>query len=445
MTSCVPAWLLLIGAAPASVIAYLAWPGFMTFDSVFALEQARTGIVNGGYPPMISYLWRLMELAIPGQGGMFFLQLLAVCLACVSCVWVISRSWLAVIATACILPLLPVVTGPLLVVWKDVLFAGVAMLALLYCFWLSIGCVRSKKRIALAFCFLVFAASLRINGLPALVPGFYLLAMLLARSGSGLKVQSIRFLLCAAMSIFAAGLVLAISVWRLPDLQVVKSQSSYRYVMFHDMLGVSACLGVQVFSQSMTGGAEYTPSQLRRIYHPEHVQKSFGIGPYNLQEASLESITAHDWAREISNHPRCYVWHKLQLAEYMLGVNPGSVFYITDPSMYPNRFGLAGPDVNRVHPLLTNVTEHKASLLARPAVYLMAALFLGALYRWRAGRWGLPGVLLSGSALYFSASVLVYAAADLRYQYFEVLSAFAVSVGCFAWLVAEWTKGSKVA
>ena len=46
----------------------------MSFDSMYALRQARTGIDTGGYPPMVSYLWALCEKVVPGQGGMFVLQ-----------------------------------------------------------------------------------------------------------------------------------------------------------------------------------------------------------------------------------------------------------------------------------------------------------------------------------------------------------------------------------
>ena len=46
----------------------------MSFDSMYALRQARTGIETGGWPPMVSYLWALCEQVVPGQGGMFIVR-----------------------------------------------------------------------------------------------------------------------------------------------------------------------------------------------------------------------------------------------------------------------------------------------------------------------------------------------------------------------------------
>ena len=62
------------GALVALVFVYLAWPGYMSYDSVFALEQARAGIVSGTYPPLVSYLWWVLECFVPGQGGMLAFQ-----------------------------------------------------------------------------------------------------------------------------------------------------------------------------------------------------------------------------------------------------------------------------------------------------------------------------------------------------------------------------------
>jgi hypothetical protein len=46
--------------------------GFMSFDSMYALRQARTGIETGVWPPMVSYLWGCAS-DHSGQGGMFAL------------------------------------------------------------------------------------------------------------------------------------------------------------------------------------------------------------------------------------------------------------------------------------------------------------------------------------------------------------------------------------
>jgi len=422
---------LAVAVAAAIAVAFLGWPGFMTFDSVFALQQARGGIVNGGYPPMISYLWRVAELFVAGQGGMFFLQLLLVFTGVLACVWWMSRSVTAAVLAALLLPLLSATGGPLLMVWKDVLFGGAAMCALLVAWAVTRAPALRPGMKALAFALLVFAASLRLNALPALVPGFWLLA---AAPGQGdWRISARRVLLSGALAIAAAAFVFALSLWRLPDLERIPPQSSQRYGMFHDLLGISACMGVQVFDPAITHGRPLDAGGLRHVYHPEHVQMSFSVD--HLDEKRLDTIDASAWWREVRNHPSCYAWHKSQLIKYMLGLNSGKVYYVIDPGVFPNDMGLATPDPEKVGLLLEPVLSGQATPGARAAVYLVLALLLAGACRLRYGRFGLAGMLLLSSALYFGASMLVYPAADLRYQYFEILAAFAIVLGCGASLI----------
>ncbi len=69
-----PRQILLIGWA--GFLAY-AWPGFMSFDSVYQLQESRSGYFSDGHPPMMAQLWRIVELFIAGPAGMLMLQSIA--------------------------------------------------------------------------------------------------------------------------------------------------------------------------------------------------------------------------------------------------------------------------------------------------------------------------------------------------------------------------------
>ncbi|MFN0249235.1 MAG: hypothetical protein ACKV2T_20290 [Kofleriaceae bacterium] len=51
-----------------------AWPGFMSFDSIYQLQESREGFYSDGHPPMMAQLWRIVELVIAGPAGMLLLQ-----------------------------------------------------------------------------------------------------------------------------------------------------------------------------------------------------------------------------------------------------------------------------------------------------------------------------------------------------------------------------------
>lgn len=51
-----------------------AYPGYMSYDSVFQLGESRSGHFSDGHPPAMAELWRLVELVITGPLGMLLIQ-----------------------------------------------------------------------------------------------------------------------------------------------------------------------------------------------------------------------------------------------------------------------------------------------------------------------------------------------------------------------------------
>src|SRR6185436_10825574 len=99
-----------------------------------------------GYPPMVSYLWALCEKIVPGQGGMFVLQNALVFLGIAALGRALGAGELRIFAAMLAVALLPVTLGPMLVVWKDVVFG--ALMALAYAFTLRY--VEHRRRPSLA-------------------------------------------------------------------------------------------------------------------------------------------------------------------------------------------------------------------------------------------------------------------------------------------------------
>ncbi|HRC55496.1 MAG TPA: hypothetical protein PKU97_06190, partial [Kofleriaceae bacterium] len=51
-----------------------AFPGYMSYDSVFQLLEARSGRYSNGHPPLMAALWATVELFVSGPLGMLLLQ-----------------------------------------------------------------------------------------------------------------------------------------------------------------------------------------------------------------------------------------------------------------------------------------------------------------------------------------------------------------------------------
>src|SRR3569623_3549484 len=51
-----------------------AYPGYMSFDSVFQLGEARADHFSDAHPPAMAELWRLVDHVIAGPLGMLLIQ-----------------------------------------------------------------------------------------------------------------------------------------------------------------------------------------------------------------------------------------------------------------------------------------------------------------------------------------------------------------------------------
>ena len=43
-------------------VAALFYPGFMSYDTLHALRGARIGVTDSMWPPMVSYVWRAVDM-----------------------------------------------------------------------------------------------------------------------------------------------------------------------------------------------------------------------------------------------------------------------------------------------------------------------------------------------------------------------------------------------
>jgi len=51
-----------------------AYPGYMSFDSVYQLGEARSGVFSDGHPPAMAELWRFADGVVSGPVGMLLIQ-----------------------------------------------------------------------------------------------------------------------------------------------------------------------------------------------------------------------------------------------------------------------------------------------------------------------------------------------------------------------------------
>src|SRR4051812_38167548 len=69
-----PRLVFFVAAACALFTVAVYFPGYMSPDSVEQLRQARFGVPNNMYPPLMAYIWSITDKIWPGPAGMLILN-----------------------------------------------------------------------------------------------------------------------------------------------------------------------------------------------------------------------------------------------------------------------------------------------------------------------------------------------------------------------------------
>lgn len=140
-----------------------AFPGFMSFDSVYQLRQARWGYLTDSHPPFMAALWAVVEVFITGPIGMLVIQSAAFLAGAYLVLCQVMAPRRAALGATLIL-WFPPIASFMAVIWKDSQMAGFLLLG----FGLMLQPTRRSRLLALAA--LLVATLMRHNALTAVAP-----------------------------------------------------------------------------------------------------------------------------------------------------------------------------------------------------------------------------------------------------------------------------------
>jgi len=104
-----------------------AYPGYMSFDSIFQLRESRSGYLIDGHPPFMAVLWRGLEMFIAGPAGMLFVQSAAFLVGTFLILRTVMSPRAAAIA-ASLVTWFPPIASVMAVIWKDSQMTGFLLL-----------------------------------------------------------------------------------------------------------------------------------------------------------------------------------------------------------------------------------------------------------------------------------------------------------------------------
>ncbi len=103
------------------LICKTSWPGFMSFDSLDALHESRTGIHwNINCPSMVIWVQGICDKIYAGSGLLFLFQVSTTFIALADILFIAEIPFILGIPFMIFFACCPAILGPMLVVWKDV-------------------------------------------------------------------------------------------------------------------------------------------------------------------------------------------------------------------------------------------------------------------------------------------------------------------------------------
>ena len=295
-------------AAAWGLIVAFAWPGFMTWDSVNQLSQARSGHYGNWHPPIMARLWSVLDAIVAGPGLMLILQTGLFLIGLHAVLRRYAPAMQASVIAATVF-LFPPVFGPLTAIWKDSLMA-----ALLLC---GVAGLTSAARIAriariMGWLALVVVAALRHNA-PILIVPITTMLVPYAAPGPSWRRRALGAGLGLAASL--AGMLVSRGLTRvdehpfanmiaMPDLAAViastdpMTDAEVRALVDDVHLVVATDIQAHLRSLDATQ-ADYTSLGLGD-------QRSFDLVTTDVQSSAMVGA----WRRAMLAHPGTYLAHR---------------------------------------------------------------------------------------------------------------------------------------
>ncbi|MBK6004583.1 hypothetical protein JJB11_00645 [Ramlibacter ginsenosidimutans] len=417
-----------------------SYPGFMSYDSLEALRQARSHVEGSQYPPFGSYVWRVLDWIWPGPSLM---QLFQNALLLGSLVWILhSLRWnpIAQVVTVIAVAALPPLTGTMLVVWKDVAMAafyaaGFAALvharlrALPGKIWIAFG-------VLLLFCGMAYRFNAASGALPLLI-----YAVWVARARSGRREIVRAALGGTGLVLVLFVLVLVVNSFRFPSMERLERNTNMDGIMRYDLIGISRFSGESV-TPARDGGM-VDVAYLRKIYDPRHVNITAANDVEHRVAVQEPGEIARYWVAAIRQHPGDYLRHRAAVFREYIGLHRHEPFYVTHPSVDENKLGISHTP-NALTPVAVGyVWKARYSILERAWVYYVAGLLsLVVFLPKRNRRFAGEAVAALGSGLlYLAPMFFISPAADVRYNFWSIWGALLCLVFVVSSLLAARSDG----
>lgn len=412
-------WLLALAAFAFDLAAF--WPGQMSFDTAYTWWQARGGETTDVTAPVLVRLWRFCDALLPGPGLPFALHL--------------ALFWggLALLAAALRLGAARSVAAWLIVgfapvpwllrghLWSDVGLFGALTFAAGALAWAQTGNRRHAWLLALPALF--YAAALRHNAWPALLPFVVWTAAAVLRDAAPTRPRRPLSIAAAALALFVA---LALGTQAI-NARVQRHIPLWPSLAQWDLAALSIASGEMLLPAFMIGpGLEV--AELAEAFRPWSNTPMLTGTRHGMRDPLASDYTAAElaalrdaWFGAILAYPQDWLAHRWRLTRALFGRHsadrPRELVYVDAEVGYRDNPPVAH-NTSSLHAALMSAAAVLATTTALAAwpYLLLGLLALPSAWRRRGETAGIAALALLASAWLYALPLCVFApAAELRY------------------------------
>ena len=424
------------------LVSAASYPGFMSFDSLESLRQAREQVEGGPYPPFGAYVWRVLDAIWPGPTLMQFVQNGLLLFSFAYIVRKLRIHPLLQLVAIAGFALLPPILGIMLVVWKDVAVAACLMGALALLLFSGDSIAHRRLAYVAALALLFGGMAYRYNAASAVLPLLVYLAFTLIRRGSEAARVAKALVAGTCLTFLLFGMVSFFNSHRFPGLERLRSNENMANIQNYDLIGISAHAPVSVVPDA-SGKGLVPLGYLREIYDPVHLNKTMDNDRRHLLHASPD--VSGRWIDAIRQYPMAYIQHRSDMFGEFLDFHRRPVFYPTHPFVDANKFGIAYTPTRLSNATVEYVNRAATGWISRPWIYLATGLLLlVAMYALKVRPLRKEAlVTYSSGILYLLPMYFITPAADLRYNFWSICASLLASLFAIVSIsrIAWWKAG----
>lgn len=374
-----PIWIAFVFTVAILIVCY---PGFMSYDSLRTLEEARTQVRGGIFPAMPVYLMRLADFGGHGPTVLLVVQNFIVLLSLALILRFLAVRWWTALLAMMLTLAMPVALGVMFVVWKDVTTTAPLLLALVLIYWASRNPAAPGVPWAKwgSMLLLIVATLVRFNAFSAtaVIAGYWTLSFYPMRN----RMSQVCIFLAALLSMGASNKI--VNGYTFPNFGRLAPNDLAFVVMNYDLVGISKWSGESLLPVTPLGNQ--TPKA--KISDINSIYNSLGVVHINAAnqvlgnpvKLTVPGYTNRDilrmWMYAIEKHPGAYIRYRLDLFEETIGAKPYATFEPTHfGKVDANELGIKFEDRFVTQMVLSYVEAASATTLGKPWSFLLFSIF----------------------------------------------------------------------